>query len=184
MPNFNHTLIKSNYKDNPYLPLKELQNILMKRDKPGFENWWTVYGLGELGKLEGAILGNWRYGSFDTSLPYGYGMDFGFNDPDALVRVAIDKKQKTIYADEILYKSGNSAAQLKQLLKTYVRPHEAIIADCADARMINELKREFNISPVNKSRWTVAEALKMMQDYEIIVTERSAHLAKELNNYV
>jgi phage terminase large subunit len=30
----------------------------------------------------------------------------------------------------------------------------------------------------------VAEALKMMQDYEIIITENSTNLAKELNNYV
>jgi hypothetical protein len=28
--------------DNPYLPEGELQNILMKKDKPGFENWWRV----------------------------------------------------------------------------------------------------------------------------------------------
>ena len=59
-----------------------------------------------------------------------------------------------------------------------------IVADAADARMISTLRREFNISPVNKSKWTVAEALKMMQDYEIIVTEGSSHLPKELNNYV
>ena len=49
LPNFKHTLIKSNFINNPWLPEKELQNILAKREKPGFENWWKVYGLGELG---------------------------------------------------------------------------------------------------------------------------------------
>ena len=184
IPNFPHELIKSNFIDNPYLPEKERQNILMKQNKPGFDNWWKVYGLGELGKLEGAILSNWRYGEYDTSLPYGYGIDFGFSDPDAMVKVAIDKKRKVIYADEVIYKSGNSAEMLKQLLKANVKPTDRIIADAADARMINTLRREFNIEPVNKARWTVAEALKMMQDYEIIISEKSFNLAKELNNYI
>lgn len=184
LPNFPHTLIKSNFTDNPYLPENERNNILMKKDKPGFANWWLVYGLGELGKLEGAILPNWRYGEFDNSLPYGFGLDFGFNDPDAMVRVAVDKKRKVIYAEEKIYKSGNSADALKQMLKAYCEPREAIVADCADARMISTLRRDFHIMPVNKQKWTVAEALKMMQDYEIIVTEGSHNLAKELNNYV
>lgn len=184
IPHFKHVLIKSTYLDNPWLPESELRNILMKKDKPGFENWWQVYGLGELGKLEGAILQNWRYGEFDHSLPYGYGCDFGFNDPDVLVKVAIDKKRKVIYADQKIYKEGNSADQLRQMFSFYVNRNDKIIADCADARMINELSRYFNISPVNKTKWSVAEALKMMQDYEIIITESSHDLAKELNNYI
>ena len=185
LPNFPHVLIKSNYLDNPWLPEKELTNILMKRDKPGFENWWKVYGLGELGKLEGAILPNWKYGDFDTSLPYGYGCDFGFNDPDVLVKVAVNIKAEKIYVDEMVYRSGNSAAQFKQLIMDKrVNRNDLIIADCADARMIAELQTHFNIKPVNKAKWTVVEALKMMQDYEIIVTPGSRNVAKELNNYV
>ncbi len=156
----------------------------MKKDKAGFENWWQVYGLGELGKLEGAILPNWRYGEFNNSLPYGFGCDFGFNDPDVLIKVAIDRSKKIIYADEKIYKEGNSADQLRQLIALHAVRNDLIIADCADARMIAELKRYFNINPVNKKKWTVAEALKIMQDYEIIITETSYDLAKELNNYI
>lgn len=185
IPNFPHVLIKSNYQDNPWLPQRELENILMKKDKPGFENWWKVYGLGELGKLEGAILPNWRYGEFDKSLPYGYGCDFGFNDPDVLIKVAVDIKNKKIFADEKVYRSGNSFEQFKQLITdAKVNRNELIIADCADARMISQLSTFFNIKPVNKTKWTVPEALKMMQDYEIIVTDHSYNVSKELNNYV
>ena len=185
IPNFPHTIIKSNYLDNPWLPEKELSNILTKKGKPEFKNWWKVYGLGELGKLEGAILPNWDFGEFDTSLPFGYGCDFGFNDPDTLIKVAIDYKKKKIYVDQKIYRSGNSAAQFKQLvIDAKVDRNDLIIADCADARMIAELRTHFNIKGVNKAKWTVVEALKMMQDYEIIVTEKSYDVAKELNNYV
>lgn len=184
IPNFPHVLIRSNFTDNPYLPDGELRNILMKKDKPEFANWWRVYGLGLLGKFEGAIFTNWHYGAFDNSLPYLHGMDFGFNDPDTLVKVAIDEKNKKIYCDERFYKSGNSAAQLKLWVTMHCTKDDLIIADCADARMIAELKTDFNIEPVNKAKWTVAEALKLMQSYEIIVTETSYNLGKELNNYI
>ena len=184
LPNFKHTLIKSNFINNPWLPEKELQNILAKREKPGFENWWKVYGLGELGKYEGAIFTNWEYGEFDNSIPYGYGCDFGFNDPDTLIKVAVDGKRKIIYCDEKIYKSGNSADQLRQLISSHCNRNELIIADCADARMIAELRKYFNIRPIDKKKWTISEALKMMQDYEIVITENSANLAKELNNYI
>lgn len=188
LPNFTHVLIHSNYLDNPYLPRNELNNILMKKDKPGFENWWKVYGLGELGKLEGAIFMNWRHFKegelWPIELPYGFGLDFGFNDPDAMVKIAIDHKTKKMYWDEQIYKEGNSFEQLRLMIADRCNRNDAITADCADARMISQLKRYFNISPVNKAKWTVAEALKMMQDYEHVITETSHNLAKELNNYI
>jgi phage terminase large subunit len=184
IPNFKHTFVKSSYIDNPWLPDKELRNILAKKDKPGFENWWKVYGLGELGKLEGAIFTNWRYGAFDVSLPYGFGLDFGFNDPDAMVKTAVDHKAKKMYWDEKIYKEGNSFDQLRQQVAFHCTRNDAITADCADARMINELRKYFNITPVNKAKWTVAEALKMMQDYEHIITETSYNLSKEFSNYI
>jgi len=176
-----HELIKSTYLDNEFLTAAQVQRIEAKK---GNERWWTVYGLGELGQLEDAILRNWTFGEFDTSLPSGFGLDFGFNDPDAMVRVAIDHKHKKIYMDERIYKDGNSYDQLKQLVASHANRNDLIIADCADARMINELRRYFNIRGVNKKKWTVAEALKMMQDYEIIVTETSINLVRELRNYV
>ena len=188
LPNFPHVLIKSNFTDNPYLPENERNNILMKKDKPGFENWFRVYGLGELGKLEGAILSNWRYlrdgEPWGEGLSYGFGQDFGFNDPDALVKGAIDHKRKTLFLDEIIYSSGNSLDQLTRLMEPYVKRNDRVVADSADARMIKNLSARFNIAPVNKAKFTISEALKMMQDYEIVITETSVNLAKELNNYI
>jgi phage terminase large subunit len=184
MPNFKHALIVSTYLDNPYLPPRELANILSKRDKIGFENWWKVYGLGQLGKLEGCIFPNWHYGAFDNSLPAGYGLDFGFNAPDAMTKLAVDDKAKRCYWDERIYKEGNSADDLQKLIAMHCTRSDRIIADCADARMIKTLGKWFNIWPTNKQKWTVAEALKLMQGYEHIITETSPNLAKEFNNYI
>lgn len=192
MPNFNHAFIKSTFRDNPYLPESELDKILAKYGKSGFENWWRVYGEGEIGILEGQIF-DYTIGEFDPSLPFGYGLDFGYNpDPDALVRVAVDERRKKIYLEEKIYQTGQSSGDLKRaVIREIPDLRSLIIADCADPRMIRELGSKgngitgaaLNIYPVKKDG-TVSEWLKVMQEYEIIVTEESYNLQKELNNYV
>lgn len=190
LPNFPHVLIKSNFLDNPHLSDNELQNILMKKDKPEFENWWRVYGMGELGKLEGAVFNNWRHeqpgeiaGAFKV-LPHGYGLDYGFHpDPDAMSRVAIDKKRRKIYAQECIYKTNNGTQDLISQIKDHCTPNELIIAESATPRTNKDLSRFFNITPVRKTK-TVVEWLREMQDYEWIIAEDSFKLTRELQNYV
>jgi len=188
IPYIPHVLIKSNFLDNAYLPDEERNNILMKKDNPKFANWWRVYGMGELGKLEGAILTNWRYmkpgEEWPRDIASGFGLDFGFTHPDAMIKVAIDEKRKIIYLDEMFYKTGNSSSALAALIGLNCDSKDLIIADSAEARLIDDMKKHFNIEPVNKKRWTIGEALKMMQSYEIRITEKSVNLAKELNNYL
>lgn len=184
MPIIPYAEIRSNFMDNPYLPEAERQNILMKKDRPGFENWWRVYGLGLDGKLEGAIYPNWEYGEFNNDLPYGFGMDFGFNDPDTLTKVAIDTKRFIIYVDECIYRNGLKPNDLKALMRSYVTPRDMIVADYEEARMIAELQTSFNIHKAYKYAGSVNEGIKLIQDYKIIVTEKSKNIVRELNNYI
>lgn len=179
------------YKDNEGLPPEILQELLIRQQKAKtseyWANWCKVYIDGEIGTLQGAIFSNWKHGEFDTSLPFVYGLDFGFsNDPDSLIKVAVDKKRKIIYAKEELYKTGNSTDQLIELLKTKVQPiNSLIVADSADPRTINDLRiKNFNAIPAIKGPDSVRNGIKRLQDYEIIVTPDSLNLTKELRNYV
>lgn len=193
LPHFKHKLIKSTYLDNPWIPDSELNKILWKKDKPQFENWWRVYGEGEIGILEGQIFVNWDYGEFDTTLPYGYGLDFGFHpDPDAMIKTAIDEKRKIIYLDEKMYQSGQSTDDLNTAVLARIHNYkDLIIAESANPRTIADLKAKtgkvktmpLNIQPVKKDG-TVSEWLKKLQDYKLIITEDSHNLGKELQNYV
>lgn len=148
----------------------------------------TRFLLGEYSDEDsGLIFNNWSYMSpgeeIPAFLPFGFGLDFGFQAPDSMVRVAIDEKNKTIYCDECIYKAGNSSDQLRQLMANYAQRDNLIIGDCADTRMIYELRKYFNIRPVNKGKWTVCDALKMLQSYKILITDRSKNLASELEMY-
>lgn len=182
-------LIHSTYLDNPHLSDIERAEIEKYRDKPEYLNWWKVYGLGELGSLAGAILTNWRYLKegevWGEGLSSGYGLDFGYNDPTALVKVSMDHKGKRIFCDEKIYLSGITTNELKDIMvRVPVRMNELIIADSASPALIKELQHYFNIEPCKKSRFTLADGLKLMQDYEIIITPNSLNLSKELQNYI
>ena len=190
LSNFPHVLIKSNYLDNPFLPESELRNILMKKNNPVFANWWKVYGLGELGTLEGCVLTNWRYetsGEIDEAfnyLPTAYGLDYGFHpDPDAMTKSAIDVRRKKIFVKELIYSNYNGTTELVNRIRQFYKSDELIVAESASPRTNEDLSRHFNLRPVSKTK-TKGEWLREMQDYEIIISETSYNLAKELQNYI
>lgn len=136
---------------------------------------------------EGAIFKNWEIGLFDESLPYGFGADFGFSvDPDTLVKVAIDEKKKTIYCDEYLYSfSGLGTDELAQRYKQLIpKIKDLIVADSAEGRLISDIKKKgVNIIECEKGAGSVLAGIVAMQDYKIVITERSVNLAKELRLY-
>ena len=180
IPNEPNILIKSTYLDNNLLEQSIIDKIERKKHN---ENWWRVYGLGEIGRLEGAILTNWKFGDFNKNLPFGYGLDFGTKDPDALVKVAVDKKNKKLYWKQELYKNGLSTESLYKAIKLRVPANKIIIADSAGKRTILDLhSKGINIRKVKKDK--IVEDVKLLMDYEIIVHPDSFDLAKELNNWV
>jgi len=183
LPRVEHTFIHSTYRDNPLLSDIERQNIESRKDDPVFAAWFRVYGDGLLGRFEGAIFQNWRIGEFDESLPSIYGVDIGFNDPDAVVRVAVDKKRAIIYADEIIYKNKLSTEALKQLMLLHIKPESLLVADCANAKTIADLRSNFRVMPAHKGKGSVVNGIKKMLSFEIVITERSKNLAQELKNY-
>lgn len=179
IPNEKHSFIKSTYLDNNFLDGNTIARIETRKKNI---NWWTVYGLGEVGKLEGAIIQNWVFGEFNELLPYSYGFDFGVRDPDALVKVAVDKKNKKIFWKEELYKNNLSTDNLVSEL-SHIDKNKMIIAESATPRTIKDLKSKgFNIRAVKKSK--IVDDIKVLTSYDLIIDNNSYNLGKELNNWV
>jgi len=137
-------------------------------------------------KAEGVIFDNWRIGQFNESLPYGFGMDFGYsNDPSTLAKVAVDKANKKIYLKELLYEAGLKTAGLASVLKENCGKNDLIIADSAEKRLIDELfDYGFNIKEAIKGPDSIIAGIRLMQDYELIIDPESLNLIKELKNYI
>ena len=177
------TLIHSTLYDNPFLADEIKKDVLRRSERD--PNYKLVYLEGKIGKLEGVIYPNWDYGDFDTSLPFGFGLDFGFHpDPDAMVKVAVNEKTKKIYVQECLYSTNQQVSDLKRNVGIHANPNDLVIADSADPRLIAELRSaKFNIRGVVKYDGSVVEGIRLVQDYDLIVDKESVNLIKELRNY-
>jgi phage terminase large subunit len=177
------TLIHSTLYDNPFLAEEIKRDVILRAERD--PNYRRVYLEGLIGRLEGVIFTNWSYGDFDTSLPYGFGLDFGFHpDPDAMVKVAINHRARKIYVKECFYQTNQLVSDLKNNVGQYAGRNDLIIAESASPRMIAELRRDFNVKPVIKTDGSVMEGIRILQDYEIVIDKESVNLIKELRNYV
>ena len=148
-----------------------------------YANLYNVYGLGMVGRAIGAIYTNWEYGEFKETDYSCYGIDFGFSsDPDALIKVSIDRKAKKVYIKELLYQNGNNTDTLAEILKQKCG-NGVIVADCAEDRLISDLKLlRINIRGCHKNK--IVSDIKKIGGWRLIVDENSPNLVNELNNYI
>lgn len=177
------------YKDNEACPQSAIDFILKAKDKSKtskyWANWYKVYGLGQIGSLQGSVFENWRLGDFNPDqIPTIYGQDYGYsNDPTTLIEVAIDKKKKLIYAKELLYKTKLTTSEIANINIRHAGD-SLIVGDSAEPRLIQEVRSKgCNLVATKKGKDSILTGIKIMQDYDIVVDHRSSNMVKELNNY-
>jgi phage terminase large subunit len=188
VPDNDSELIILTYKDNEGLPQTIVDDIESKRDKAltsdYWSNWWKVYGLGEIGNLQGAVFENWKQ---IDKLPndarlLGYGMDFGFtNDPSTLI--ACYKYNDQIIWDEVIYGKGLLNSDIVNIMKSK-EVSGTIWADSAEPKSIAEIRANgFYIKPTDKGKDSIIYGIGVMQEMDMLVTSRSVNTIKELRGY-
>jgi len=169
------------YKDNEALGESIVQSLEQRMNR---KEWWKVYGLGQLGEVEGKIYTDWQ---IIDDLPVmaelkGYGMDFGYsNDPTSII--AIYYLDGGYIIDEKLYMKGLSNKQLADTLLAL--PTGLVIADSAEPKSIDEIRSYgINIIGAEKGKDSVTHGIQLVQDQKISVTARSVNVIKEYRNYL
>ncbi len=145
--------------------------------------YYKVYALAEWGENSNAIIYNYKIvprmpNTLDEVL---YGLDFGFNNPCAMVRVAYHEKD--IYLEEVFYRRKLTTPQIIDLMNTrQINQTDHIYADSANPDKITELQRAgFNVKHAEKS---VFNGISKVKEYHIHVVQNSTNLLNELDNYV
>jgi phage terminase large subunit len=173
------------YKDNEALDkgiVREIEkNRLKGLTSSYWANWWNVYGLGEMGSLQGVVFSNWK--QIDT-LPtearlLGYGVDFGYTaDPTSIVEVYNYNGQRIL--NEICYQTGLVNTEIAKKLQKNIIAY----ADSAEPKSIEEIRRTGQlIKGVTKGLDSVNFGIQIMQSQEYLVTSQSTNLIKELRSY-
>jgi len=177
------------YKDNDQLPVsivKEIEKTKVKaKTSTYWSNWWKVYGLGEIGTLEGACIPDWK--QIEVIPPNArllcHGLDFGYSVDEAAI-VALYKLDDTYIFDEVLYRKG----MLNSHISAFIRNNSilgAIWADSAEPKSIAELNTYgHQIFAVSKGRDSIVYGINLINQNTIYITQRSKNLIKELQGYI
>jgi phage terminase large subunit len=137
--------------------------------------------LGERGISEAKIYNHWQ---LCDKLPDNpdeiiYGLDFGYNNPSVLIKIAI--KDKIYYWHELIYESYLTNTQLIEKFKIIIKSNELIYADSAEPQRIEEIKKAgFNIKSADKD---VKKGIDIIKTHKWFITKNSINTLKEVKNY-
>lgn len=171
------------YKDNEALSQEIISAIEARRNR---KSWWKVYGLGQLGEVEGKIYKGW---DIIDEVPKQarlerFGLDFGYsNDPTSIV--AIYYYNGGYILDEIAYQKGMLNSQIADTILAQEQGGTLTIADSAEPKSIDEIKLAgVNITGALKGPDSVRNGISAVQEQKLSMTKRSVNIIREYRNYL
>jgi phage terminase large subunit len=179
LPKDESLLIKSTYKDNPFLPesIKKQIEDLKRTD----EALYQIYALGEKAISKSNIYSNWTFLNHRPAkfVKYIYGLDFGYNHPTALVRVYWCDND--IYIEKVIYESYLTTSNLiERMNELGVEKHIEIMADYSRPEIIAEMNNAgFDVQNANK---VVKKGIDNIKTFGVYC-EDSKEIKKEYDNY-
>jgi len=178
------------YRDNEACPESALNFILKAKEKAAnssfWANWYNVYGLGQIGSLQGIVFENWKQ---CDDIPkeaefIAYGMDWGFtNDPTTLT--AVYRYDKALYLKELLYQTGLTNSDIINKLQSLgIKQNQMIVADSAEPKSIEDIRRAgYRIEGAKKGADSIRNSIDTLQQYQLYITKDSLNAIKEARNY-
>lgn len=162
------------YKDNEALAPSIRKAIESRKPKKGEEpsNWWVVYGLGQVGSLEGNVYEGWIKTTPEATKNaklVRYGLDFGFSN-DETAMVAIWKNADgSFIAEEKLYRREMLGSDYAPTFRQIgIDPNVLIVADAARPEIIAEIKKAgFRIVGADKNPGSVLRGIDRVKQQQI-----------------
>lgn len=170
------TMLILTYKDNEALTAREVANIESHKPKSGEEpsNWWVVYGLGQIGTLEGNVYSGWvivdRAEIERTGKLVRYGLDFGFSNDESAMVAIYEMADGKLGLVEKLYRKGLLGSQYGNVLRRIeVDPSVLIVADAARPEIIAEIQKAgFRCIGADKNAGSVLRGIDRVAQRQIV----------------
>lgn len=177
-------IVKTTYKDNMFLTAED-RKLLEEETDPYFYN---VYTLGNWGILGNVIFKNWRVEDLSEKIKsfdkIHCGCDFGYAaDPNALIKLHIDKAKKKIYVFDEWYQAGMSDEELVRVGKTFFG-RQYVACDSAEPKTIDYLVMNgVNAYSVVKGADSINRGIRWLQGFEIIIHKTCQNFKNEIEQY-
>lgn len=170
------------YKDNEALDKSIVESLEQRRNRKG---WWQVYGLGQLGEVEGKIYKGWQ---IIDEVPYEarlerYCIDFGYsNDPTFIGALYYYNGGYIVH--ELSYQKGMSNKMIADVILGQEK-QALTVADSAEPKSIDEIRiYGVQIVPAEKGKDSVVNGIQMVQNQAMSVTKQSTNVIHEYRNYL
>lgn len=184
--------IISTYRDNYFLDDNIRKKILSYEPTPenikrgtANEYRWLVYGLGQVGRLEGLVFPDWKVAKFPEGYKWRiFGMDFGYtNDPSTLIEIRYS--QGALYWKEHIFETGMTNPDISKKLSAIEHPkHEMIVADSAEPKSIAELKNMgWHVVGAEKGADSINQGVDAIKRYNCYIDPNSKNLIEEFSSY-
>lgn len=156
----------------------------MKRHNP---KRYQVAGLGDWGVTEGVVYDNWIVDDLSEMIPkfsniYN-GLDFGVDDPNALIRVDVEIGQKKIYIFDEWEQGHVTLERLANEVKSRIG-NGVVICDSAGKQNIIELcSRGIKAMSAIKGADSILFGIQWLQGFDIIIDKRCKNTIREISQY-
>lgn len=167
--------VKLNYLDNSALDEETIKSLEIRKGD-GTSNWWRVYGLGEIGSLEGNIYQGWIATDEipQNAILKRYGVDFGWNDPTTVIAVYEDEGG-ALFLKQCIYQSQLPVPALIERCKSL--PDGLFVCDNARPEIIAEMQSHgLRAIPSNK---TAGEKMNGKRYNIELVSRRKIHYTRD-----
>lgn len=179
----------STYLDNPFLPKAVVEEIELLQETDAYA--WNVYGLGKRGVHKGTIYPEWTQIETWPMLQHAYGLDFGYSNPAALVKIARrDARIPELYWHELVYQTRLTTPELIDLIKIHAPDSlwslggACIHADSAEPDTIAEIQAAgINCVAAHKGPGSVLSGIKWIRGHRLYVTKSSTNIVREGQSY-
>ena len=177
-------LIISDHRHNPFLD-KAMRNKIELLKEVDVEQW-KVYAHGITGKISGLILTNWTLcnGIPANAKLIALGLDFGFTN-DATGCIEVYRYNGELWINELIYETHLTNPDISEKLAAFgIRKRTPIIADSADPKSIEELRRlGWNITGARKGPDSIKNSIDILKRYKLNITRSSVNMRNELSRY-
>ena len=173
-------IVKTTYKDNIFLTADD-RKLLEDEADPYFYN---VYSLGNWGVLGNVIFKNWRVADLSDRIStfdnIRCAIDFGWNDPTAMLKLHLDNKRKRIYIIDEVYQQHMTDEMLLSTAREFFG-RNYVTCDSADPKTIDFLAVNGIMAvPAMKGADSIIRGIRWLQGYEIIIDVRCQNFKNEI----
>lgn len=180
LPDPDKVVIKSTYKDNPFLEKSIVKQIEGLKDTD--EELYQIYALGEQAVSRENVYRPFEVLSErpDRFTQFVYGLDFGYIHPTALLKIW--HWENEVYIEELIYESYLTSADLIERFNSLdVEKNVEIVADYARPEMIAELRTEgYYVLNADKR---VEKGINAVKTTKVYLDKNAKNVIRENKNY-